>query len=185
MCWWFTALSLTSPEASASTLLSIKNQRGQISGPLRGFPSCVRACVRPRAVPCLYDGLWSSEGTYCTRPGLLEMLCLHLLPIGRETARTHAFQWPRRSASLQGRPTALTSPRRPFSLPHNATDWDGFSKHFHTRKHTPTRAYTLGFYRRDPPRSTVIIWKRRIRKKKSWLNRWNCWKPRCFFSKPF
>lgn len=44
----------------------------------------------------------------------------------------------------------------PFSLPHNAIDWDGFSKHFHTRKHTLTRAYTLGFYRKDPLWSTVM-----------------------------
>lgn len=143
MCWWFTALSVASPEASASTLLWIRNQRGQISGPLQLFP-----LMRPRAVPCLYDGLWSSEGTYCTRPGLLEMLSLLFLPIGRGTARTHASQWPRRSASFQGRPTALTSP-------HNAKGWDGFSKHFHTRKHTLTRAHTLGFYRRDPLRSTI------------------------------
>lgn len=49
-----------------------------------GFPSCVRACTRPRAVPCLSDGLWSSEGTYCTRPGLLEMLACTFFLLAEE-----------------------------------------------------------------------------------------------------
>lgn len=47
-----------------------------------------RICMRPRAA------LWSSEGTYCTRPGLLEMLSLRVVAIGQEAARAHASQWP-------------------------------------------------------------------------------------------
>lgn len=124
---------------------------------LRTLAAFFSPLMRLRAVPCLYAGLWSSEGTYCTRPGLLEMLSLLFLPIGRGPARTHASQWPRRSASVQGRPTTLTSPRRPFSRCHTI-QWieTGLPKHFHKRKHTLTRAHTLGFYRRDPQRSTIM-----------------------------
>lgn len=147
-------MSSTCPQAAASTSLWIKSNE---SWPIQGFFS-ERAYIytRPRALLCLYVGLWSSEGTYCTQSGLLEMPSPHLLPIGRGAARTHASQWPRRRASSQGRPTALTSPRWPaFSA--TQCDWLRWvSKHFHMRKHTLTGTHTLGFYRRDPPRSTCM-----------------------------